>query len=52
MPSTGTPSSKTPLSTVGAPGANTLAGPPDKMTAAGDSARSASSVIVQGWISQ
>ena len=51
MPKVGTPVSKKPAATCGAPSAYTDEGPPDRMTAFGARARISSAVIVWGTIS-
>src|SRR3954468_6554336 len=52
MPSTGTPSSKSPRSTCGALSEQTEAGPPDRTSASGRRAAAASGVIVYGTSSE
>src|SRR5947199_8719221 len=52
MPSVGTPSSKIPGSTRGAPSAYTDAGPPDRITANGFRRRTSSAEIVCGTSSE
>src|SRR3954453_10660992 len=52
MPKAGTPASKSPGSTCGAPGAYTLDGPPERTTAAGLRARISSAGTLQGTISE
>jgi hypothetical protein len=52
MPSTGTPLSKRPVSHQGAPGAETLIGPPDRMIPAGAFARIFSFGVLNGTISE
>jgi hypothetical protein len=52
MPNVGTPVSKKPAVTCGAPSAYTDDGPPDRMTALGARARICSAVVVCGTISE
>src|SRR5580698_3306049 len=52
MPSTGTPSANTASGARGGCAAMTDSGPPERMTPRGAKARTASSAISQGWISQ